>query len=925
VAGISWQWWRADARAVEAMTARRESEQRSLEVVQRNYFNQIARAQQAWLSNRPLEAERLLQDCRNATPELCDWEWDYLTRLCQPPGLTFTGHDREVRGCVVTPDGRRLITGGGFFLGTPPGGQIIIWDTATGKALHQIDDASLGIQDLALSPDGKQLAAACASGEVKVWLLERLQLPPKIMPNEAINIPHAIAFSPDGKRLAAACMKSNTQVWDLESNQVRRLLIHRGNASGVAWSPDGRWLATTGRDHIVHLLDANTLAETRKFDAYANATCLRFSPDSRRLAVGNYRGQVFVWDLGAGTDSKWTYAADQSYIRSLHFTPDGLHLGICFHGGPARLVNLASSATTAEFRGHERGVMRMEFSSGGRYVYTAGIDGKVRKWDLASRREPYEFYAHPGFIYEIAFSPDGRYLLIPGGHNPTLRGIIDQQTLVKRRLDGSEPQLVCKGHKGWLTCAAYRPDGLQMASGAEDKTIILWNAQTGKPQHTLGDHPDAVTSIAYGLAGKVLVSGCADGSVRFWDVETGSLLHTRAEHKGGVIAVDCSRTLPVAASTGADHVVCIWDLQSGRCLHQFENPEGMAATGATFSHGGNLLACAFANWTIQLFDVDSRGNLQERGTPMRLAVRFSEDEGRETPIPSRPQRVGLSFSKDDRRLVSTAPKCPVQMWDVSSFQEALVLPHANTYFLSAMFSPDGKRLAASFSDSVSIWDTQSRTDDRTATPAIDARTNRDWHASQSEIAADGENWFGLLFHERSLISLDPGSTLRWSRLATAYLASGDAAKHREACAQMLKLCESNQDPRAATNTAYVCVVDLQGGGNPRQLVDVSASAAKAFPGALRVHAAALYRAGEFAKALAQFEAAASRFRRRAWDWLFLAMIHHRLGEEKKASDYYEQALENMRGINPYFDWKERVEVQTLHNEAKALLHPVDKP
>jgi WD40 repeat protein len=348
-----------------------------------------------------------------------------------------------VRGCVVTPDGRRLITGGGFFLGTPPGGQIIVWDTATGKALHQIDDVSLGIQDLTISPDGKQLAAACASGEVKVWLLESLQLPPKIMPNEAGNVPHAIAFSPDGKRLAAACMKASTQVWDLESNQVRRLLIHRGNASGVAFSPNGKWLATTGRDHIVHVLDANTLAEIRRFDAYANATRLRFSPDSRRLAVGTYRGQVFVWDLGPGTESKWTYAADQSYIRSLHFTPDGLHLGICFHAGPARLVNLANSTTAAEFRGHERGVMRMAFSSDGRFVYTAGIDGKVRKWDLASRREPYEFYVHPGFVYEIAFSPDGRYLLIPGGYNPTLRGIDDQKTLVRRRL-GDAHQVAVK-------------------------------------------------------------------------------------------------------------------------------------------------------------------------------------------------------------------------------------------------------------------------------------------------------------------------------------------------------------------------------------------------------------------------------------------------------------------------------------------------
>jgi tetratricopeptide (TPR) repeat protein len=259
------------------------------------------------------------------------------------------------------------------------------------------------------------------------------------------------------------------------------------------------------------------------------------------------------------------------------------------------------------------------------------------------------------------------------------------------------------------------------------------------------------------------------------------------------------------------------------------------------------------------------------------------------------------------------------MWDVSSFQEALVFPHSSTFFLSAAFSPDGKHLAASFADAVSIWDAQSRTEDPIATPTSEARSNREWHDSQSDIAASAENWSAIMFHELLMIDLGQESPRNWTRLATAYLASGDAAKHQQACAQMLKRYESNEDPAAASQTAYVCVIDPQAGGNPRRLVQVAALAAKGFPGALRVHAAALYRAGEFAKALSQFEAAASRFRRRAWDWLFLAMTHQRLGDPNRARYFYDLALGNMRGASPYFDWKERVEVQALHQEAKSLL------
>jgi WD40 repeat protein len=925
VAGISWQWWRAEERAVEAVAARTEKEKQRQEVIRRFYFNQIARAQQAWLSNRPLEAERLLQECRNTTPELCSWEWDYLARQCRPAGPDYVGHDREVRGLVVTPDSKRLITGSGYWLGEPPGGQIIVWDAASGKSLRQIGEVSQGVQDLALSPDGRSLAAACASGEIKIWDLENLQAPPNALLHKLGNVPHALSFSPDGRRLSSACMDGSTQVWDLAARTlVRRLAIHRGNASGVAYSPDGKWLAATGRDGIVHLLDAITFAEERHFEVYANATALAFSPDSRRLAAGSYAGQVFVWDLAAKKESAWVYAADASYIRSVRFSPDGQHLAICFYSNPPRLVNFATSKTVAEFRGHERGVMQVGFSSDGRRVFTAGADSKVREWDLAGQREPYEFHGHAGFLYEIAPSPDGRYVILPGGRNPTLRITADQQTLIRRCLDGSEAPLVCKGHKNWLTCVAYRPDGLQMASGAEDRSVILWNAESGKPERTLADHQGAVTSIAYGLGGKVLVSGSDDQGVRIWDVETGQLRHRGALHKGAVTAVASSSDMPFAASTGADHAVRIWDLQSGHCLYCYEHREPVAATGAAFSHDGKVLACAFANWTIQLFDIDHLGQLRERGQPTRMAVRFSEDEGRANPTPARPQRVGLTFSRDDRRVVSTAPKCAVQMWDVNTGQEALVFPHNSSLFLSAAFSPDGSRLLASFADAVCIWDAQSRREDGAQPPAAPAQTSREWHNEQAESALRAENWFALIFHEQRLIDIPQGSTRNWSWLATAHLANGDASNHHQACAGMLERYASNDDPEVAGQTAFVCVVDPRAGGSPQRLLELAARAAGAFPNALRVHAAALYRACDYPRALAQFEAAAPGFRRRAWDWLFLAMIQHRLGDEKTARRHYEQALEHMRGANPYFDWKEKYEVQSLRQEAELLLHLAGK-
>jgi eukaryotic-like serine/threonine-protein kinase len=120
IAGISWQWYRAEDRAQEALAERAAKEVQRKEVINRFYFNQIARAEQAWASNRPLEASRLLEQCRDSTPELCGWEWSYLARQCQPGGFRWSGHTNDVRGLAITPDGRRLISGDGNWLGDRP-------------------------------------------------------------------------------------------------------------------------------------------------------------------------------------------------------------------------------------------------------------------------------------------------------------------------------------------------------------------------------------------------------------------------------------------------------------------------------------------------------------------------------------------------------------------------------------------------------------------------------------------------------------------------------------------------------------------------------------------------------------------------------------------------------------------------------------
>ena len=173
------------------------------------------------------------------------------------PIQTLHVRRNSVHAVAFSPDGQRLALGHSVGSGVT----VQVWaldDERTQFAFEGPEE----VTSVCFSPDGKTLAAAGLSGQVKLWDSavgeERATLTPLgrnqyFRPSAILSI----GFSPDGSLLAMGLhlqMGPNVQIWDVAAGQARAVFEgHRNSVQSVAFSPDGATLATGSRDRTVRL------------------------------------------------------------------------------------------------------------------------------------------------------------------------------------------------------------------------------------------------------------------------------------------------------------------------------------------------------------------------------------------------------------------------------------------------------------------------------------------------------------------------------------------------------------------------------------------------------------------------------------------------------------------------------------------------
>jgi WD40 repeat protein len=81
------------------------------------------------------------------------------------------------------------------------------------------------------------------------------------------------------------------------------------------------------------------------------------------------------------------------------------------------------------------------------------------------------------------------------------------------------------------------PDGHRAISGSFDRTLRVWDLESGQMLHTLEGHGGWVIAVAVTPDGRRAVSGSVDRTLRLWDLEGGKTIRALEGHTSVVMAV----------------------------------------------------------------------------------------------------------------------------------------------------------------------------------------------------------------------------------------------------------------------------------------------------------------------------------------------------------------------------------------------------
>lgn len=588
--------------------------------------------------------------------------WPSMEPTGDRPIKILEGHRDYVRSVVYSSDGSLLASASDDKL-------VIIWDATTGKAQHAFHDFDQWIYKVTISSSG--FLAATDQTSIRVWNTHTGEAEKNPL---VTDIPGSVdgssaqisdvAFSGDGNTLAAG-IETWICIWRLPDYRSSKWDSGQ-RLSFLSLSKDGSLLASASNSTITVW---GTASGDRKHtllhpdEDQGSITCLVVSSDARFVAsASTTSNDVIVWDTEAGK-APMRLRGHRGEVQGVTFSGDDEFIGSASDDGSIRIWKApwsgAPRCLERATAGRGLPMLSLSFSPSQRHVAASSIDSSIKIWDF-----PDTFSQQDDDVEE-------------------------------NLIDSAEDQT--RPHTNAVLRITLSPDGGRIASASSDGHICLWDAATGALLRTFRGHSRVVRSVMFSPDGQSLVSSSYDRTCRIWSINKKEEPRVLRGHKDWVRHAAFSHDGRFVASASDDETVRVWDTKNDHLergnepgVSPGQEPSESSESedeveGRHMKNGVQVLRGHNDYVTSLVFSMSGRYSLATGGNDGSVLVWELQEDPARGFYPSGTTMNRIKDDHDDK--VS------------DNFQGCVY---------ALQFMEKEKRLIASFSKGVRVWDLETR-------------------------------------------------------------------------------------------------------------------------------------------------------------------------------------------------------------------------
>ena len=296
--------------------------------------------------------------------------------------------------------------------------------------------------------------------------------------------------------------------------------------------------------------------------------------ESSKIAMTANSDQLRVFDLNT-FDCELLYG-HTDIVLACDVSPDGMWLASVSKDQTLRLWDISdenhmhcvgvgvghAEAVGAVTFGKRPSTYDVRSSYTTAYLFSGSKDKTLKSWSIGS------------FIREHNNNKKKRR---NNSSNDEIEAIIQQQ------IDAKDSK---RAHEKDINSLAMSPNDALLASGSQDKTIMLWNAKDLSSVATLRGHKRGIWSVEFSPVDKYCASASGDRTVKLWNITDFTCMKTFEGHMASVLRIRFLSNGMQMMSSGADGLVKLWTIKTGECDNSFDG------------HDDKVWALGIRSWVV---------------------------------------------------------------------------------------------------------------------------------------------------------------------------------------------------------------------------------------------------------------------------------------------------------------------------------------